>query len=341
MLMDTAFASRKAGMANADKGAEVLDMKRAGRSIQSIVDEDIDWNAYEIREEKSKVIPAERLAEEGKRRMLLGTEAQTGLTLPWDKSNGKVLIKRGKLALWCGWSRHGKSNMTKQIMLHAMASNEKSCIASMEEEMLEVWEDMGYMACCGDKPTSREIAKWVDFQTGRLWFYDQHGMVGAQKIKVVIRYCAEELGVSQFVIDSLMMLAVDRDDYDAQSRFVGELKALAKDTNCTVHLICHMRKREGSKGEEQPGSLHDISGGHEISSKADYVFNVWRDISKKNTDTPECVLKVEKQRGRINWIGKLALNFHSESRQFVEGKSPIRFMLGQRIPGEDDEEPAW
>jgi twinkle protein len=327
-------------MANPDRGAQVLDMARAGRSLQSIADEDIDFRAYAEREERARVIPAVALAEEGKRRMLLGAESATGLTLPWLKATGKVRIAPGKLVIWCGWSHHGKTNMAKHLMLHAISEGQRVCIASMEEEMHEVWEDMGRMACGCSEPTVREINRWIDFGTGTLWFYDQQGTVSAAKIKTVIRYCAEELGITQFVVDSLMMLAVDRDDYDAQSRFVGELKALAKDTKCTIHLVAHMRKRDGKIGEEQPGGVHDIAGAHDIGSKADYIFNVWRDKARKIAGNPECVLTVEKQRGRPNWIGRLALNYHPGSRQYVEDKFPMRYWSAKPPePGDDDEIP--
>lgn len=312
-------------MANANRGAEVLDMARANRSLQSIADSDIDFKEYEQREERARVIPAESLAEEGKRRMLLGADGVAGLTLPWAKVADKVRIIPGKLVVWCGWQHHGKSNAAKQIMLHAIAEGEKVCIASMEEEMHEIWEDMGRMACGSQEPSLRDIDRWIEFGTGKLWFYDQQGTVGAAKIRTVIRYCAEEKGITQFVIDSLMMLAVDRDDYDAQSRFIGELKALAKDTKCTIHLVAHMRKRDGKTGEEIPGSAHDIAGGHEIASKADYIFNVWRDKAKKAPGNPECILTVEKQRGRMNWIGRINLDFHQPSRQYVDGYHAMRF----------------
>lgn len=316
----------------------VYDMHGASRNRQVLTDADVDFNDFSERAEHARVVPAQTLAEEGKRRMLLGDDAIVGLGFPWDKANGKVRIVPGKLVVWCGWTRHGKSNMAKQVMLHAIAGGERVCIASMEEETSDLWEDMGYMACGGDKPTVREIARWVEFQTFTLWFYDQQGMVSAAKIKSVIRYCAEVLHITQFVIDSLMMLAVNRDDYDAQSVFVGELKALAKDTKCTIHLICHLRKREGKTGEEQPGGMHDIAGGHEIGSKADYVFNVWRDRTRKDETKPECILTVEKQRGRINWIGKLTFDFHLGSRQYIEGKAPMTFWAAQpRDPGSDDE----
>jgi hypothetical protein len=129
--------------------------------------------------------------------------------------------------------------------------------------------------------------------------------------------------VSHVVVDSLMLLAVNRDDYEAQAKFVGQLKATAKDTGVTVHLVAHMRKRDGKGGDESPGTVHDVAGGHEIGSIADYVFLPWRD--KKPNASPACQLKVDKQRGRMNWIGTVNLNFHAMSRQFVEDVHPMRF----------------
>ena len=309
-------------MGSADKGVSFLD--RLSKA-EAIIDGDaIDWQRYLKPEDKSRIIPAEALAEKGKARLVLGGEREEGLTLPWGKTHGKVLIKPGKLAVWTGWSRHGKTQMLKQVMLHGIKHSEKVLVASMEEDVTDVWCDMARMAC-GAEPRPSDVDRFVGFVKGNLWLYDQEGMVDPKKIQAVIRYAAAELNVTQAVIDSLMMLAVDRDDYDAQSRFVGELKTTAKDTGVTIHLVAHMRKREGKGGDEQPGNLHDISGGHEIGSKADYVFVPWRDIQRKDGTTPPCVLKVEKQRGRINWLGSIGLNFHEGTRQFIEDVHPMRF----------------
>ena len=321
-------------MANPDRGADILDMERSRRSIQSIADSDIDWKNYMTRDERARVVSAESLAEEGKRRLLIGAAAEPGLSLPWGSLAGKVQIRPAKLVLWVGWSHHGKSKLLQQVMLHAMRESERVCVASMEEEMQECWCDMGRMACGDQDPQFGEVQRWITFCTEQLWFYDQQGSVDAGKIKAVVRYCAEEKKITQFVIDSLMMLAVDRDDYEAQSRFIGELKSLAKDTRTTIHLVAHLRKRDGKAGDEQPGSLHEIAGAHDIASKADYVFNVWRDRGRKDLTKPECVFSVEKQRGRINWLGRISLNFHQRSRQFVEGQFPMRFWP-EREPGED------
>lgn len=309
-------------MANAERGAAYLD-SLAKKSISIIDGESIDWERYLKPDETARIIPAEALAERGKRSLALGPSAEEGLTLPWPKTDGKVLIRPGKLVVWAGWTHHGKTQMAKQLMLHAIGKDEKALVASMEEEVLDVWKDMAVMACASHEPRLPDIDRYIDFVRGNLWLYDQQGMVDARKIQAVIRYAAKELKITQAVIDSLMMLAVDRDDYEAQARFVGELKTTAKDTGVTIHLVAHMRKRDGKTGDDTPGTVHDIAGGHEIGSKADYVFIVWRD--KKPGASPNCHLKIDKQRGRINWLGTVTLNFHQAARQFVEDAHPMRF----------------
>jgi twinkle protein len=293
--------------------------------------EEIDWDKWMTPDDRSRVIPAEALAERGKASMLLGDEAEQGLTLPWEKTQGKVLVRPGKLAVWAGWSRHGKTQLLKQLMLHGIKHDEKPLIASMEEEVLEVWKDMAWIACGEKSPSLKKLNRFVDFVGGKLWLYDQQGQINPRRIQAVIRYAATELKITQAVVDSLMMLALDRDDYEAQARFVGELKSLAKETGVTIHLVAHMRKRDGKGGDEQPGTLHDISGGHEIGSKADYVFIAWRDIQRKDPSGPQAVLKVEKQRGRINWLGTVGLGFHEGARQFVEDVHPMKFWSDEPV----------
>lgn len=308
-------------MANVERGAAFLDKAR----LQVVKGDDIDWNRWLKPDDHTRIVPAEALAERGKASMLLGDEAEPGLTLPWEKAKDKVLIRPGKLVVWAGWSRHGKTQLLKQLQLHAISLGEKPLIASMEEEVLEVWKDMAWVACCDKNPRPKDIDAFVKFVSGKLWLYDQQGQIDPKRMLAVIRYAASELKITQCVVDSLMMLALDRDDYEAQARFVGELKTVAKDTGVTVHLVAHMRKRDGKGGDEQPGTLHDIAGGHEIGSKADYVFIVWRDVQRKDKNNHEAILKVEKQRGRVNWLGTMGLGFHQGARQFVEDVQPMRF----------------
>lgn len=299
------------------------------RAKQANVLRDLDLKQYLNREEMNRVVPAESLAEEGKRLMLVGAEHEGGLLLPWHKAQGKVLIKAGKLCIWTGWQHHGKSGMLKHVMVDAMKQSERVCIASMEEELRELWCDMGRLAVGADDPRAEEIDGWTEFCKSRLWFYDQQGRVKPETAIALIRYCAEELKITQVVIDSLMMVQIARDEYDKQAGFVADLKAVAKDTGTTVHLVAHMRKRDGKTGEENPGGAHDISGPHDLASMADYIFNVWRDKENKNAHGYPALLKVEKQRGRVNWIGTLGLGFDAKSRQFTDG-GIIRYVKSTR-----------
>jgi len=302
-------------------------IKQAISRFEGVIDGDsIDWRKYLKPSDKARVVPVEALAERGKARLLLGADAEPGLSLPWPKTHGKVLIRDAKLALWTGWSRHGKTQMLKQIMLWAIRNDARCLVASMEEEVIEVWSDMAVIFCGTQEPSSAQIDKFIDFARGHLWLYDQQGEVKSDRLKAVIRYATEELKINQVMIDSLMMLGVPRDDYEAQSLFVGDLKTLAKDSGATIHLVAHMRKRDGKGGDHEPGSLHDISGGHEIGSKADYVFIPWRDVERLNPASPACTLKVEKARGRINWLGKIELDWHEGSRQFTQDGRAIQYV---------------
>jgi twinkle protein len=306
-----------------ERGIAVLDAYRQGAVITG---DQIPWERYLKPEDKERVIPAEALAEKAKQEMLLGAAGDPGLELPWTKAKGRVFMRAGSLILWTGWSRHGKTRMLKQVMLHAIANGEKPLIASMEESVGTVFKDMARTACLTDDPSPRQIDRFVSFVRGKLWLYDQQGRVSPQKLIAVTRYAIAELKVTQVVIDSLMMMAIPRDDYEAQAAFVSELHNIVLHEPVTIHLVAHMRKREGKGGEEAPGSIHDVSGGQELGSMVDSVYIVWRNMKEVRQPAEfSAVLKIDKQRGRTDWLGTLGLNFHSGARQFVEDVHPMRF----------------
>lgn len=317
-------------MASAERGAAFLDQSIRKR-MEVIQGNQIDWQRWMNPEERARVIPAEALAEDCRKQILLGKEAAVGLRLPWAKFDGKALVRPGTVVLWAGWSRHGKTRMLKQVMLHAIGAGERVLVASMEEDVRGVWKDMAKTACATSEPTPKQLERYVDFVRGKLWLYDQQGMVSPQKVQALVRYAQAELKITHVMIDSLMMLAIGRDDYEAQARFVSELHTVAMNTGVTIHLVAHMRKREGKGGEDQPGSLHDISGGHELGSIVDSVFIVWRNISNNKEIPFPAILKIDKQRGEIDWMGSMGLHFHDASRQFVEDVHPMKFWTDEPV----------
>jgi twinkle protein len=311
-------------LANAEKGAAFLD-QAARRNMAVIQGGQIDWERWLRPEDRSRVIPAEALAEECRSELLLGKGSAPGLRLPWEKTHSNILVRPGTLILWAGWSRHGKTRMLKQTMLHAIKSGEKAIIASMEEAVRGVWKDMARMACCTPEPSPRELDRFVQFVRGNLWLYDQQGVVSPQKMQALIRYAASEMKVTHAVVDSLMMMGIAKDDYAKQAEFLNELHCIAMNTGVTIHLVVHMRKRDGKGGEENPGSLHDIAGGQELGAIADSVFIVWRNVHGANKELPPAILKVDKQRGDVDWMGTIGLRFNDKARQFVEDVHPMTF----------------
>lgn len=282
-----------------------------------LIPDTIDFNAYLGFEEAAKVKPASDFAKAVIDRFYLPDGAEPGLELPWSRTHGNVVLRPGKVSVWTGITHHGKTNMLKNIMNYGMGHGEKVCICSMEEEIPEALEDMTRQAAGNAEPSIgfiKSYHKWLD---GKLWFYDQFGVVDSTRIIGVMAYATKELGVTQFVIDSLMKTSVRGDDYDGQRIFVNQLGAYAKAYGCHVHLVAHGRKQ----GEEEtPMNIFDVKGSGDIISQVDNIFNVFRVKKKKSEDDPDCFLKVEKQRGKTNWIGAVPLWFHQASRQYTETK---------------------
>ncbi|MFM7012040.1 MAG: ATPase domain-containing protein [Betaproteobacteria bacterium] len=274
-----------------------------------------------------KILNASTFAEKAKERMFVSQADEPGLRLPWSELQDRVRITPGKLAIWTGYQHHGKTQMLKQVMLAAMQQSENVLIASMEEDLIDVWCDMARMACGTQEPSPSELNPWLNFSK-RMWLYDEQGQAKQSELKQAITYAARNLNIKHFVIDSLMTIDIDKDDYNLQTKFVREIRAIAKAEKITVHLVAHMRKREGKLGDGAIGNAQDISGPHEISSLADYIFVVWREmreIAERPPNSRDAMFKVEKQRGRFNWIGSFAMNFHSASRQFVRDNSSMKF----------------
>jgi twinkle protein len=172
---------------------------------------------------------------------------------------------------------------------------------------------------------SGKIQQLADHLHGKLWLYDQQGMMSADRILALMAFCVDVYKCTHFVIDSLMRLGVDSEDNEAQRIFINRLTGHAKALNVGVHLVCHVRK---PPDETHVPSMMAIRGSGSITDQADSVFVVWRDKREdREKHEPAGVLVVEKQRGRPNWIGRIALWREFTTGQFIGGPNddPQRF----------------
>jgi twinkle protein len=232
-----------------------------------------------------------------------------GVMLPWPRLMQKVQLRPSEFSVWTGISGHGKSVMLGQAMLAAAEQGERICIASLEMKPGRTLQRMIRQALGKHDPTTDEIGRTVAWLAGRVWLYDFIGEVEVDRVLDVFAYARKRYGVTQFVVDNLMMLDASEEDLDRQTRVIKKLMAFKSEYECHVHLVAHSRK--GQDESRAPRKL-DVKGSGNIVNQADNLFSVWRNKPKEEkggapTD-PDAILFVDKQRNG-DWEGAVDLWF--------------------------------
>lgn len=306
-----------------EKVAMQLDAQRSTRLKEKAVDFDAYLKARNDDIGNIKTTPDFRSSVHDE---FFGDPSLTGKTLPWASMSEHFRIRPGELTIWSGYNGHMKSMVTGYVMLDLMRQGEKVCIASFEMKPRKTLRRMASQAIGTTRPTPEYVDKFLDQLTGKLWLYDQLGEVTPDRVLGVIYYCAEQLGVTQIVIDSLMKVCGNEDDYNEQKKFIGRLCSAAKDLNIHIHLVTHARK---STDENRMPSKQDNKGTGAIVDQTDNFIAVFKMPPKKEGDEgkPDFILGFDKQR-HGEWEGKLPLWFNPINLQFTEVKDgkPRRFI---------------
>lgn len=243
-----------------------------------------------------------------------------GCVLPWQKTEEKFRLRRGEVTIWAGFNGHMKSMVTGYVSLGLMEQGEKICIASFEMRPRKTLRRLASQATGTGRPTEKYIDLFLDSLVDKLWLYDQQGETSPERVLGVIYYCAEQLGVTHFVIDSLMKVVANEDDYNGQKKLIARLCSAAKDLNIHIHLVHHSRKREDERS--RPGK-QDAKGTGAIVDQTDNFVTVFKTPKKPDEadDKPDFFLFVDKQR-HGEWEGSIPLWFLSPCLQFHDHVNP-------------------
>lgn len=302
--------------------------------------DEIDFAAYLTETDASaKVKPASSFVQEAKARLRSQAKAKRTY-LPWPKCNESFEFRRGEVTVWAGQNGHGKTDVTTQVAISLTGQAEKVCIASFEMKPVTTIGRLVRMYS-GDNPSSPayygeegiaaldqiydEFGEWTD---DRMWLYDQTGTAHPETVLGMVKYCAQELGITHVFIDSLMKCVKAEDDYNGQKNFVDQLCAMAKDCDIHIHLVHHLKKPP--KESDMPDK-HDTKGSGSITDQVDNLFMVWRNKPKEDAfksmgntsnkrDEPDCYLLCRKQRnyeGSADGEPMISLWRHREAGQFV------------------------
>jgi twinkle protein len=305
------------------------------------IDDEIDFAAYmRDTDAKAKVKKAGVWVDSMKKR-LRSKATERRILLPWEKSKDGFDFRYGEVTIWGGVNGHGKSLVTSQVALSLMGQDEKVAIASFEMKPMKTLERMARMFA-GMNPFSAEFQnekglqalddlydQFGEWSNNRLWLYDQQGTTDASLVIGMAKYCAKELGIKHLFIDNLAKCVKAEDDYNGQKAFVEELTAIARDNDCHIHIVHHMRK--GNK-ETDPLDKSDFKGSGSIADQPDNLIGVWRNKAKeleakenKSTkkDEPDATIRVFKQRnydGNGDGEPLILLWFDRDSWQFLGEK---------------------
>lgn len=308
--------------------------------MAEILADDIDFAAYlKDTDAQTKVRPAHEFVAQAKERLRSRAKAKRTF-LPWPKCNQSFEFRRGEVTVWAGQNGHGKTDVTTQVCLSLVGQDERVCVASFEMKPVTTIGRMVRMYS-GTNPFSPEYQgdaglaaldllynEFGDWTKGRLWLYDQMGTAHPETVLGMVKYCANELGITHVFIDSLMKCVKAEDDYNGQKDFVDQLCALAKDCDIHIHLVHHLKKpaKEGDKPDK-----HDTKGSGSITDQVDNLFMVWRNkpkeddikahgsMSNKQTE-PDCLLICRKQRnyeGNADGEPRITLWRHYDAGQFL------------------------
>lgn len=246
--------------------------------------------------------------------------ADPGECLPWGKTAGLFKFRPGDVTLWAGPNGHGKSLVTGMVALDLVCALCRVCIASFEMRPRKTLGRMCRQFVDSFRPTPQQVKAFVAWGQGRMWVYDQTGTVEPAKVYAVIRYAADKLKVTHFVVDNLTKMVASDDDYAGQKAIVDKLTSLALALNIHIHLVHHARK---DRDETRPPRKMDALGASAITNLVDNVFIVWKNKAKAESDhpdenKPDAMFICDKQRHGTGWEGLLSLAYHSRSQQFIE-----------------------
>lgn len=302
--------------------------------------DDIDFASYlKDTDAKTKVLPAASFVQDAKDR--LRTRARAKRTyLPWPKCNESFEFRRGEVTVWAGQNGHGKTDVTTQVAVSLVGQGEKVCVASFEMKpvttvgrMVRMYNMTNpfseeYQGIEGLRALDSLYDEFGEWTTNKLWLYDQTGTARPDTVLGMVKYCANELGITHIFIDSLMKCVRAEDDYNGQKDFVDQLCAIAKDLDVHVHLVHHLKKP--SKEGDVPDK-HDTKGSGSITDQVDNLFMVWRNKPKEDdikvkgsystkASEADCLLLCRKQRnyeGNADGEPTISLWRHRDAGNFV------------------------
>ena len=206
------------------------------------------------------------------------SEVEPGLTLPIEF---KLKIRPREVTLVTGDDGCGKSTFLNYCCLHLaeqLAPGERVLVASFEEPPeTQLWG----LTCqlCGTREFPDSTAGQMRFRKAMAWlnrrlmFYAFMGIADWRDVLDSFRHAARHLGVKIFVLDSVMRIGIQDDDYATQGLVAALFGQFAIEHNVHVFLVIHENKG-ADKGKAK------VRGSKLWTANASNVVKIERNMEK-------------------------------------------------------------
>lgn len=207
---------------------------------------------------------------------------QTGINVIDRRMKG---LQRGCVSVISGLRGSAKSTMLSQIILNCIQNGATTICYSGELSAVRFMKWI-YLQAAGKAYTKKyelydgyfcpdEIKPKIDEWMGDyMWLYNNHYGNDFNKIGECLRTEILKHTADLCIVDNLMALDLtdfdSKDKFEAQTRFVWNLKDIAESCNVHVIFVAHPRKAQGFL------RLDDVSGSGNITNIVDNAFIVHR-----------------------------------------------------------------
>jgi len=140
---------------------------------------------------------------------------------------------------------------------------------SPKSQLARMWRQASLQV----EPTMEAGLQFTKWSNEKLWFYDQHGTINPKTLVSVLRYAYDKLDINIVLVDSLMTMSMNSDDWNGQKQVVQALANTARHLGIHIILVCHARKGQSVKDRLDKWS---VAGSSDITNRADNVIILGR-----------------------------------------------------------------
>lgn len=252
-------------------------------------------------------------------------------TIPLDIEGDIVRLYAGEWTIISGYTGTGKTTWLRQVICHLLKAKKNVFIATLEAHPEHYLIELAGTAAGVETPSEKQLQSFLDTYGPQLKLWGLVGVAEHKNILATVRELAPA-GLHYAFVDSLMMLDVDSDDFEAQRKFAALLSATVQTTNAHIMLVAHPKKPMSADHEP---TVQDVAGSGHLGNLAYGVHFIRR--GPETPGSPNITpmeLHCLKQRTRSR-LGTITGCFFADQRQFhtdAHAQQPTFYLPAENYP---------